>query len=224
MVPMVLGGADENTGWYGSVAAQNSESKKEEFRKYLERAGVIDALTKGRQLPRPARPRPRHQLAGQRALLRALAGWRAAPSGRSDVLGACSAGGALRDQREAGQCAGVSPIASHAVATAGRGRGSAVGSVVPGMVTDGPVRSVAPCSFIKQYLNASNADEVEHLKAELETVKQEKAQLEKELAELKVRSSPRLLSVCARARVRSTALCSMDTSPGRAKTSRCCVL
>ena len=26
---------------------QNSESKKEEFRKYLERAGVIDALTKG---------------------------------------------------------------------------------------------------------------------------------------------------------------------------------
>lgn len=43
------------------------------------------------------------------------------------------------------------------------------------------------CSFIKQYLNASNADEVEHLKAELETVKQEKAQLEKELAELKVR-------------------------------------
>jgi hypothetical protein len=83
---------------------------------------------------------------------------------------------------------------------------------------------VAPCSFIKQYLNASNADEVEHLKAELETVKQEKAQLEKELAELKVRSSPRLLSVCARARVRSTALCSMDTSPGRAKTSRCCVL
>ena len=46
------------------------------------------------------------------------------------------------------------------------------------------------CSFIKQYLNASNADEVEHLKAELETVKQEKAQLEKELAELKVRCSP----------------------------------
>jgi hypothetical protein len=27
----------------------NSESKKEEFRKYLERAGVIDALTKGTQ-------------------------------------------------------------------------------------------------------------------------------------------------------------------------------
>jgi predicted nucleic acid-binding Zn-ribbon protein len=46
---------------------------------------------------------------------------------------------------------------------------------------------VVLCSFIKQYLNASNADEVEHLKAELETVKQEKAQLEKELAELKVR-------------------------------------
>jgi hypothetical protein len=28
--------------------AQNSESKKEEFRKYLERAGVIDALTNSR--------------------------------------------------------------------------------------------------------------------------------------------------------------------------------
>ena len=102
VVPMLLGGADERTGWCGSGAAQNSESKKEEFRKYLERAGVIDALTKGRQLPRAARPRPRqrprHQLVGQRALLRALAGWRAALSGRSDVLGVCSAGGALRDQ------------------------------------------------------------------------------------------------------------------------------
>jgi hypothetical protein len=31
-----------------SCVAQNSESKKEEFRKYLERAGVIDALTNSR--------------------------------------------------------------------------------------------------------------------------------------------------------------------------------
>jgi hypothetical protein len=36
-------------------AAQNSESKKEEFRKYLERAGVIDALTKGEPAAPPAR-------------------------------------------------------------------------------------------------------------------------------------------------------------------------
>lgn len=70
------------------------------------------------------------------------------------------------------------------------------------------------CSFIKQYLNASNADEVEHLKAELETVKQEKAQLEKELAELKVRSSPRSLRRDALHHCRSTVLCSMDTLPG----------
>ena len=38
---------------------QNSESKKEEFRKYLERAGVIDALTKGAPpfaAPRCSRP------------------------------------------------------------------------------------------------------------------------------------------------------------------------
>ena len=34
---------------------QNSESKKEEFRKYLERAGVIDALTKGTP-PAPSHP------------------------------------------------------------------------------------------------------------------------------------------------------------------------
>ena len=40
-------------------------------------------------------------------------------------------------------------------------------------------------SFIKQYLNASNADEVEHLKSELESVKAENAALQKELAELK---------------------------------------
>ena len=42
----------------------NSESKKEEFQKYLERAGVIDALTKGastrrRRCARPSeRPNP----------------------------------------------------------------------------------------------------------------------------------------------------------------------
>ena len=36
-------------------AAQNSESKKEEFRKYLERAGVIDALTKGEPIAQQAR-------------------------------------------------------------------------------------------------------------------------------------------------------------------------
>jgi len=59
--------------------------------------------------------------------------------------------------------------------------------LAPRLVADGCPRCVVLCSFIKQYLNASNADEVEHLKAELETVKQEKAQLEKELAELKVR-------------------------------------
>ena len=45
-------------------------------------------------------------------------------------------------------------------------------------------------SFIKQYLNASNADEVEHLKSELESVKAENAALQKELAELKVCSHP----------------------------------
>ena len=35
-------------------------------------------------------------------------------------------------------------------------------------------------SFIKQYLNASNADEVEHLKSELESVKAENAALQTE--------------------------------------------
>ena len=40
-------------------------------------------------------------------------------------------------------------------------------------------------SFIKQYLNASNAGEVEALKAELDKVKAEKAELEKELVTLK---------------------------------------
>ena len=29
------------------MAMQNVESKKEEFQKYLEKAGVVDALTKG---------------------------------------------------------------------------------------------------------------------------------------------------------------------------------
>ena len=66
------------------------------------------------------------------------------------------------------------------------------------------------CSFIKQYLNASNADEVEHLKAELETVKQEKAQLEKELAELKVRCSASLLWRRALRHWRSEGLCSVS--------------
>lgn len=72
-------------------------------------------------------------------------------------------------------------------------------------------RHPACCSFIKQYLNASNADEVEHLKSELETVKAEKAQLEKELAELKVRAQHRTVQ---------TGLCSLraprDRSPGAA--------
>eukprot|EP01048_Picozoa_sp_COSAG05_P003864 COSAG05_NODE_189_length_14633_cov_44.869134_7_plen_77_part_00 len=36
-------------GLVDMLALQSSESKKEEFRKYLERAGVIDALTKGKQ-------------------------------------------------------------------------------------------------------------------------------------------------------------------------------
>jgi histidinol-phosphate/aromatic aminotransferase/cobyric acid decarboxylase-like protein len=73
---------------------------------------------------------------------------------------------------------------------------------------------VVLCSFIKQYLNASNADEVEHLKAELETVKQEKAQLEKELAELKVRCSPYLLWRHALDHWRSVMHCAVCTSPG----------
>jgi hypothetical protein len=60
-----------------SCVAQNSESKKEEFRKYLERAGVIDALTKGRP-PQPLAPsrrnaarhgRARSLPAGQRMLV-----------------------------------------------------------------------------------------------------------------------------------------------------------
>ena len=70
------------------------------------------------------------------------------------------------------------------------------------------------CSFIKQYLNASNADEVEHLKAELETVKQEKAQLEKELAELKVRCSSHLLWRHALCHWRFVVHCAVCTSPG----------
>ncbi len=53
--------------------AQNSESKKEEFRKYLERAGVIDALTKGETAAPPAR---KH--ACPSPALRALPGCRAA--------------------------------------------------------------------------------------------------------------------------------------------------
>ena len=31
------------------MSYQTPDSKKEEFRKYLEKSGVIDALTKGRQ-------------------------------------------------------------------------------------------------------------------------------------------------------------------------------
>eukprot|EP01048_Picozoa_sp_COSAG05_P003863 COSAG05_NODE_189_length_14633_cov_44.869134_6_plen_59_part_00 len=45
-------------------------------------------------------------------------------------------------------------------------------------------------SFIKQYLNASNAGEVEALKAELDKVKEEKAALEKELAAFKSGAPP----------------------------------
>jgi len=59
------------------------------------------------------------------------------------------------------------------------------------VLDDRPVCTFAAlCSFIKQYLNASNADEVEHLKSELESVKAENAALQKELAELKVCSHP----------------------------------
>ena len=74
---------------------QNSESKKEEFRKYLERAGVIDALTKGAPpfaAPRCSRP--------SRACCVADAG----------VVRPRSVGGAVRDQREAGECPGVRPF------------------------------------------------------------------------------------------------------------------
>lgn len=50
-------------------------------------------------------------------------------------------------------------------------------------------------SFIKQYLNASNAGEVETLKAELEKTKAELEQANKEIADLKVRRCPLLRPV-----------------------------
>ena len=89
----------------------NPESKKEEFRKYLERAGVIDALTK---------------------VLVALYETAEKPANALD--------------------------------------------------------------FIKQYLNASNAGEVETLKTELEKVRVEKDALQAELAAVQVPTPPRRAS------------------------------
>eukprot|EP01047_Picozoa_sp_COSAG01_P023487 COSAG01_NODE_1422_length_10360_cov_36.853815_11_plen_69_part_00 len=51
--------------------------------------------------------------------------------------------------------------------------------------------NIVPCnSFIKQYLNASNTGEIETLKAELDKVKEEKAALEAEVAQLKAGAAP----------------------------------
>lgn len=53
--------------------AQTPDSKKEEFRKYLEKSGVIDAFTKGgsgsREAPFPARPHAMLCACGGRAVL-----------------------------------------------------------------------------------------------------------------------------------------------------------